>query len=75
VRSIYRWQGAVEEADEILLVIKTTRAAWPALAVRLAGLHPYEVPEVLAVDPTAGAAPYLAWLGGSVAGRPGPPSP
>jgi periplasmic divalent cation tolerance protein len=62
VRSIYRWQGAVEAADEVLLVIKTTRAAYPALAARLPALHDYEVPELLAFDAEAGGAAYLGWL-------------
>jgi len=66
VRSIYRWKDAVEDAEEVLLVVKTTAAAAPALAERLAALHPYEVPEVLALEPSAGSAPYLAWLTASV---------
>jgi periplasmic divalent cation tolerance protein len=69
-RSIYRWRDAVEEADETPLLIKTTRAAWPALEARVRELHSYEVAELLAVDVAEGAAPYLAWLFGSVAGGP-----
>lgn len=60
--SIYRWQGRVEQASETPLLIKTTPAAWPALAARLAELHPYEVPEILAVPVTAGFGPYLSWV-------------
>jgi periplasmic divalent cation tolerance protein len=66
VRSIYRWREAIEEADEVLLVFKTTAAAAPALAARLTALHPYEVPEVLALEPAAGAEAFLGWIGESV---------
>ena len=67
VRSIYRWKGAIEEADEVMVVFKTTAAAVPALAERLAALHPYEVPEVLALEPAAGTEAFLTWIGASVA--------
>jgi periplasmic divalent cation tolerance protein len=69
--SIYRWQGAIQRDAEVLAIIKTTRAGYAALAARLAALHPYEVPELLALDVTTGAAPYLAWLAAQVA----PPAP
>ncbi len=62
VRSIYRWREAIEEADEVMLVVKTTAAAAPALAARIEELHPYETPEVLALDPTGGSASYLQWI-------------
>nr|HEX4318905.1 divalent-cation tolerance protein CutA [Kofleriaceae bacterium] len=62
VRSIYRWQGAVDDAAEVLAVIKTTRARLDALIARLAALHPYEVPEAIALPVAGGHAPYLAWL-------------
>ncbi len=63
IRSIYRWQGAVEEADEHLLVAEGARGATsPALEARVRALHSYDVPEVLALPVTAGSAPYLAWL-------------
>ena len=62
IRSIYRWQGAVEEADEHLLVLKARAADVAALEARVRALHPYDVPEVLALPVTAGSAPYLAWL-------------
>jgi periplasmic divalent cation tolerance protein len=64
--SIYRWQGAVERGDEVLLVIKTTREAFEPLRRTLVALHPYEVPEVLALPVDGGHAPYLAWLDASV---------
>jgi len=66
VRSTYRWQGAVQEDAETLLVVKTTPAAYPALEARIRELHPHEVPEVIALPVTAGSAPYLAWLAGAV---------
>jgi periplasmic divalent cation tolerance protein len=62
IRSIYRWQGAVEEADEHLVLLKARGADVGALETRVRALHPYDVPEVLALPVTAGSAPYLAWL-------------
>ena len=67
VQSIYRWQGAVEHDDEALLVMKTTRAALPALEAALGELHPYETFELVALDVAGGSADYLAWIDGSVA--------
>jgi len=66
VRSIYRWEGAVSDETETLAVIKTTRDRYDALAARLRALHPYEVPEMLALEVAAGHAPYLAWVGEQV---------
>jgi periplasmic divalent cation tolerance protein len=62
IRSIYRWDGAVEEADEHLVILKARGADVSALETRVRALHSYEVPEVLALPVTAGSAPYLAWL-------------
>jgi periplasmic divalent cation tolerance protein len=62
LRSVYRWQGQVEVADEVLLLIKTRADAYPALQERLLALHPYELPELLAVEPAAGLPAYLAWV-------------
>jgi periplasmic divalent cation tolerance protein len=67
LRSIYRWQGAVHDDTETLAVIKTTRACLPALLARLPALHPYDVPEALALPVVAGHAPYLAWVGAETA--------
>jgi periplasmic divalent cation tolerance protein len=66
VRSIYRWQGAIQDDAEALAVIKTTTERYPALASRLAELHPYDVPEILALPLADGHAKYLAWLAGAV---------
>jgi len=62
VRSIYRWQGAVEDAVEQLLLLKARAADVEALAARVRALHSYEVPEVVALPIDGGSAPYLAWL-------------
>ncbi len=62
IRSIYRWEGKVQDEAEALLVLKTTRARLEALRERVLALHPYEVPEVLALPVETGSAPYLAWL-------------
>jgi periplasmic divalent cation tolerance protein len=60
--SIYRWQGAVEQASERQLIMKTTSARVEELKVRLAALHPYEVPEILVLPISDGGASYLAWV-------------
>ena len=62
VQSIYRWQGQVESASEIALFIKSTAAAYPALEAQIRALHPYEVPEIIALDITQGLPAYLNWL-------------
>jgi periplasmic divalent cation tolerance protein len=64
--SIYRWQGAVEEAAEILLVMKTSAEQLPALEAAVRELHSYEVPEFVALNVESGSQPYLEWLLGSV---------
>ena len=65
-RSFYRWQGAVEDAPERQLVIKTTRSRVPALEACLRAAHPYDVPEWLVCDAEA-SSPYGAWIHESVA--------
>ena len=62
VRSTYRWKAQVEQADEVLLLIKTTADRLDALTARLRELHPYELPEVLAVQASAGLPEYLDWV-------------
>ena len=62
VRSVYRWEGKVVEDEEVLLVIKTTEERLAALMKRVPELHPYQVPEVLALPVAQGHPPYLAWL-------------
>jgi len=62
VCSIYRWKGAVEEASEVMLVAKTRASRAAALAARVRALHPYELPEVLALPVTDGSQAYLRWV-------------
>ena len=62
VQSIYRWQGVVESATEIPLFIKSTAANYPALEKLIAGLHPYETPEIIALPITQGLPAYLNWV-------------
>jgi periplasmic divalent cation tolerance protein len=64
LRSIYRWEGKVEDEAEALLLLKTTRERFPVLRDRVLALHPYQVPEVLALPVEAGSERYLAWLAG-----------
>lgn len=71
VHSVYRWRGAVEHDDESLLVVKSTRAAVPALTDALAELHPYENFELVALDVAGGAPSYLDWIVESVRFPPG----
>ena len=66
VVSVYRWKGAVERDEERLLVIKTRAERLEALRQALVEIHPYEVPELVALPIEAGHAPYLAWLDESV---------
>lgn len=60
--SIYRWNGAVEQANEVPLLIKTTRFAYPSVEQAIRELHPYELPEIVAVPVVAGLPAYLAWV-------------
>jgi periplasmic divalent cation tolerance protein len=62
LRSFYRWKGAVESADECLLLIKSSRPLFAALSAALEKAHSYEVPEALALPVVEGAANYLNWL-------------
>lgn len=60
--STYRWQGVIEQADELQLLIKAPKARWSELEAAVRELHPYEVPELVAVELAAGSAAYLGWL-------------
>ncbi len=62
-RSIYRWQGVIESADECTLLIKTTERRHDACVRRLAALHPYEVPEIITLAPQAVWPAYAQWAG------------
>ena len=62
VTSVFRWKGRVEEAGEVLLMIKTRHAIFERLARRVSELHSYETPEIIALPMVAGSKDYLAWL-------------
>jgi len=61
-RSLYRWEGRLEQAEETLLIIKTVRDRYPELETLLRESHPYQVPEILALPVTAGLAEYMKWV-------------
>ncbi len=62
VRSIYRWQGAIEEAGEITILIKTTQARYSELESTIKTLHPHDVPEIIVLPIVGGFPPYLDWI-------------
>ena len=62
IQSTYRWHDRIHEDAEVLLIIKTTRERFDALQTRLVQLHPYKLPELVAVEITDGLPAYLAWL-------------
>jgi periplasmic divalent cation tolerance protein len=62
--SIYRWKDAVETTPEVVVLLKTTVERWDELKNELPRLHPYEVPELLALPVAGGHQPYLDWLSG-----------
>ena len=62
LRSVYRWQGAVERADEALLLIKTSPDRYLQLQDRLPQIHPHELPELVAVETDFGLPEYLRWI-------------
>lgn len=63
VRSLYRWEGAIQDDREDLLIVKTTEARVADLIARVHEVHPYSVPEVIALPVVAGSEPYLRWVG------------
>jgi periplasmic divalent cation tolerance protein len=66
IRSLYHWQGKTETASEIPMTIKTTAGAYAEVEAAIRALHPYELPEIIAVPITAGLTPYLDWIAASV---------
>lgn len=68
VRSIYRWDGAIHDEPEVLVVMKTAAARVPALTERVKALHPASVPEVIEVPVTSGLPAYLAWVRAETSG-------
>ena len=70
LRSIYEYGGKLCDDAEVLCLFKTRRSLYPALRDRMTALHPYQVPEIIAVPLAEGNAPYLAWLEGSTGATP-----
>ncbi|MEE8379474.1 MAG: divalent-cation tolerance protein CutA [Gammaproteobacteria bacterium] len=69
IQSIYTWQGKRESSQELLLVIKTTKNVYDALEKAIIGVHPYELPEIIAVNIEKGNAGYLSWISDSISTR------
>lgn len=70
VRSIYRWEGKLQEDDEVLCLIKTRAAIFDRVRARILELHPYDVPEILAFTVDDGSTAYLDWLRAATTGPP-----
>ena len=66
VRSVFRWEGNVETASEILLLIKTTAPRFPALRDAIRQIHSYDTPEIIALPIVQGSEEYLGWIRGQV---------
>lgn len=64
--SIYRWEGAVKEESEVVVLLKTDASRWEALSAAVRERHPYDVPELLALPVERGSEDYLSWLAGEV---------
>jgi periplasmic divalent cation tolerance protein len=63
VRSIYRWQGRVEDEQEVLMIVKTKKSLFERLQTRVKELHSYKVPEIIGIPLAEGSKEYLDWLG------------
>jgi len=72
VRSVYRWKDALEDSQEVLLVIKTSRALSEQVRIEIEKMHSYELPEIVALAIVDGSEQYLEWMDRALAG--GPPS-
>jgi periplasmic divalent cation tolerance protein len=66
MRSTYRWKGRVESANEVLLLIKTSRKRFSAVRTLVKGLHSYDVPEIIALNIAEGSREYLDWITSNV---------
>jgi periplasmic divalent cation tolerance protein len=66
VKSMYRWEGRIEEDDELMLLIKTTATRFAEVESMIRSLHPYEVPEIIGLTLTAGSGAYFDWIRNSV---------
>jgi periplasmic divalent cation tolerance protein len=62
IRSIYRWKGNVEESAEVQVILKTTAETASQCMARLRALHPYEIPEIIELEPSSVGAPYASWI-------------
>jgi periplasmic divalent cation tolerance protein len=62
MQSIYRWEGELETAKEVLLLIKSTAERWDELRARITELHSYDIPEIIALPISAGSDKYLNWI-------------
>lgn len=62
IDSVYRWRGAIERTSEVQLIIKTVEARIDVLTTRIRALHPYELPEVVAIEAASGLPAYLDWV-------------
>jgi periplasmic divalent cation tolerance protein len=69
IQSIYRWQGKLERAGEVLIIVKTVSSRFEELEQRVRALHSYETPEIVAFKLTSGSAPYLEWLTANTTGE------
>jgi periplasmic divalent cation tolerance protein len=67
-RSIYEWEGKMEDATEVLVLFKTAGPAYAKLEKRLLKLHPYDMPEIVALEAGAASKAYAAWVAGTVDG-------
>ena len=70
ISSIFRWQGSVTHANEVLLIAKTVKSKFAELEDAVRAIHSYDTPEIVAVDLTAGSRPYLDWLNATVGKNP-----
>ena len=66
MQSIYRWEGKIEEADEVVVIAKTTASRVPELTARVKSLHSYDCPCVVSLKVDGGYQPYLDWITGNV---------
>ncbi len=62
IKSVYFWEETAQEDSEVLLLMKTTESAWPSLRDRLAELHPYDTPEIMAVPVAHATYTYVNWV-------------
>lgn len=66
VSSLYRWEGKIQQDQEHILLIKTTKESYAALEVKIKDVHPYELPEIITLPINSGLEDYLAWIGQEV---------